>query len=134
MLTKNLKTIIIVILITIIPNIFIGVNCMLGGSSVISILLNIILPIILVAYVNPYGEKTKNWIVNYIAIFFCCALSIFLGFIFWAYSCLEVPGGWGYNNIDKGTRGVITYEIYWAIIVISIASIHSYLSKRYIEK
>lgn len=131
---KNLQTIIIVFLITIIPNIFIGINCMFGGSSVISILLNVILPIILVAYVNSYGKNTKKWIVNYIAIFLCCALSIFLGFIYWAYSCLEVPGGWGYNNIDKGTRGVIMYEIYWAIIVISIALIHSFLSKSNIKK
>ena len=127
--------ILITIVIGIIPNLILRPLWLIDSSSGISlftILLNsFLIPISLLISHKFINEKLDKhwWIINFILIIGAVYISIHLGFLNWAYSADQTPGGWGANNVDKGTKMIINLELTIGLGIIAIAFIFKSLEK-----
>ena len=121
----------IVLLLTIIPNIFLFVfwkfDEIFSFAPTFTIFFNsIILPIALIITVKNINEKyNKNWwYLNYIIFTLCVLFSIYFNLFNWILSVEKGNGLYGRNNIDKGTWMIINLELMIGLGILGVGLLY----------
>ncbi len=115
----------------IIPNLLLRPFWSSGIASFNMVLNSFIVPItllILTRWINKKFDR-KWWVLNYILMAGIVCLSIYLGFLNWAYWADKTPGGWGSDNVDKGTYMILNLELIIALGIIGFALLIEVLMK-----
>lgn len=97
-----------------------------------TVLLNsFIIPILLLIIIAMINEKFGKdwWILNFVLISGVICLSVYLGFLNWAHWADKTPGGWGSNNVDKGTKMILNLELQIGLGIVGIVFLFKILSK-----
>ena len=102
------------------------------GIAMFSFLVNsVIIPISLLQATKLINEKFDKdwWILNFSLMIGSVCLSVYLGFLNWGYWADKSPGGWGSNNVDKGTYMVMYIELYIGIGIVLFALLIKIINK-----
>lgn len=103
-----------------------------SGAAILSILLNsIIIPLFLllsVSWINSKFEKDW-WILNFVLIIAAVSLSVYMGFLNWAVSGDNIPGSWGINNVDRGTKMILNLELMIGFAIVGVALLFKIFTK-----
>ena len=103
-----------------------------SGIAALNILLNsFITPIILLIVTKWINKKFDKdwWILNYLLLIGAVCLSIYLGFLNWTHWADKTPGGWGSENVDKGTYMIINLELMIGLGIIGFALLIKIITK-----
>ncbi len=100
--------------------------------ATLTILLNgFVIPISLLIAIKWTNEKFDIdwWILNFALIIGAVCLSVYLGFLNWAHWADKTPGGWGSDNVDKGTYMILNLELMIGLGVVGIALLLKIITK-----
>ncbi|HET8810453.1 MAG TPA: hypothetical protein VFM65_09350 [Flavobacteriaceae bacterium] len=135
-LSQNSKYLICLILTTIgigiIPNLVLKPFWSNYEVASLTIILNsFIIPILLLISIKWINERFDKdwWILNFVLIIEAVCLSVYFGFLNWANWADKTPGGWGSDNVDKGTYMILNLELMIGLGIVGIALIFKIISK-----
>ncbi|PHR10943.1 MAG: hypothetical protein COA40_12700 [Aequorivita sp.] len=103
-----------------------------SGIAALTILLNgFLIPISLLRVIKWINKKFDKdwWILNFALIIGTVCLSVYLGFLNWANWADNTPGGWGSNNVDKGTYMILNLELTIGLGIVGIALLIKIITK-----
>ena len=103
----------------------------MATATLIIFLNGFAIPISLLIAIKWINEKFDKdwWVLNFGLIIGTVCSSVYLGFINWAYWADKTPGGWGSDNVDKGTYMILNLELMTGLGIVGIALLIKIITK-----
>ena len=134
-MNENLKYLIYILLVIIgigiLPNLILRPIWTTEMATLTILLNSFVIPISLLFTIKWINEKFDKdwWILNFGLLIGVICLSVYLGFLNWANWTDKTPGGWGSDNVDKGTYMILSLELMIGLGIVGIALLIKIINK-----